>query len=122
MGGDWELAYKDIEERKANKKQWQQENLDKWKFYRFKHRYKITEEQYYELIKDGCAVCGSFEKLHIDHDHDCCPVLPTCGECIRGVLCQYCNHACGQLNNNPERAERLAQYLREWENNGARRK
>ena len=25
--------------------------------------------------------------LHVDHNHDCCPRTPTCGQCTRGVLC-----------------------------------
>lgn len=33
----------------------------------------------------------------IDHDHDHCPHGPSCGECIRGVLCTRCNRNLGGL-------------------------
>jgi hypothetical protein len=77
-----------------------------------KHVYGLTMEQYYELIKDGCEVCGTHEKLCIDHDHSCCPArTKTCGNCIRGVLCDRHNRAEGMLKGNPDEAIALAAYM-----------
>lgn len=70
-----------------------------------KRRFQITPEQYKQMAKNGCEICGKKElphkQLHVDHDHNCCPVPKyangstkyhnTCGECIRGVLCDKCN-------------------------------
>jgi hypothetical protein len=78
---------------------------DKIRNNHLKRTYKITTEQYVEMAKDGCEICGKKEithkKLHVDHDWNCCPVpkrngksygyYKTCGKCIRGVLCDRCN-------------------------------
>jgi hypothetical protein len=72
-------------------------------------RYQITLEEYEEMAKNGCEICGRrslrHKKLHVDHDHKCCPVPryadgsskyhKTCGKCIRGVLCDRCNGTVG---------------------------
>lgn len=38
---------------------------------------------------------GSEQSFAIDHDHQCCPGTESCGRCIRGLLCQYCNLSLG---------------------------
>jgi len=69
----------------------------------------ITVDEYNERAKDGCEICGSkgfaHKKLHVDHDHKCCPTPrypdgstmyhKTCGQCIRGILCDRCNGTVG---------------------------
>lgn len=59
--------------------------------------------------------------LVIDHDHTCCPSTrrkagggAICGKCIRGLICQGCNVAAGMVDDDPERLEALAAYLRKW--------
>jgi hypothetical protein len=72
----------------------------------------------------GCDICGATESLvttiptlgprnglHIDHDHACCPGPRSCGKCIRGILCSKCNRALGCIDDNAERAHKLADYL-----------
>ena len=54
-------------------------------------RYRLRPDEYQELIKDGCAVCGTHDDLCVDHDHSCCPGNRTCGKCIRGALCKKHN-------------------------------
>lgn len=74
--------------------------------------YGLTMEQYNGLIKNGCEVCGTHDKLCIDHDHACCPArTKTCGKCVRGVLCDRHNRAEGMLNSNPNEAIALAMYM-----------
>lgn len=59
-----------------------------------------------------CAVCGRTDgKICIDHDHSCCPGTYSCGACIRGILCSFCNLLEG-LMQTPDRADKLAAYMR----------
>jgi len=74
-------------------------------------RYKIPEAVYKEMLKNGCEVCGSFQRLSVDHDHSCCPGSFTCGKCVRGLLCTKCNSAEGMLDGDPEKARKLADYM-----------
>ncbi len=74
--------------------------------------YGLTQSQFQELVADQggrCAICsgdrcGRGDRLHIDHCH-------TTNK-IRGLLCARCNTAVGLLGDDPERAEKLAAYLR----------
>ena len=71
--------------------------------------YKLTVEQFEEMSKDGCAVCGTHENLCVDHDHSCCPGKYTCGNCVRGILCAKHNMAEGALSS-VEEVEALLSY------------
>ena len=69
-------------------------------------KYKLTIEAYNALLtrqEGGCAICGKTDSGHyqfsVDHDHSCCPGTPTCGQCVRGLLCGPCNRALGHLEN-----------------------
>ena len=56
--------------------------------------YKLTIETYLNILssQDGlCAVCKLKKRLYVDHDHSCCSGNITCGQCIRGLICQKCN-------------------------------
>jgi len=63
-----------------------------------------------------CAICrratGLKRRLAVDHDHACCPTLPACGECVRGLLCKPCNRMLGHGRDDPEFFDRAADYLR----------
>lgn len=56
-----------------------------------------------------CAICGGGrngpgKRLHVDHCHN--------SKKVRGLLCAKCNTAVGLLDDDPHRADRLAEYLR----------
>ena len=63
----------------------------------------------------GCAICGGPNRdgrfLAVDHDHRCCPGERTCGKCVRGLLCDSCNHAIGKFKDDPELLLRASKYL-----------
>lgn len=70
---------------------------------RFK-KYGITPDVYAAAVARGCEICGEKPaKLHIDHDHECCPPTRsrTCGKCVRGLICGPCNRALGMFKDNP---------------------
>jgi hypothetical protein len=76
--------------------------------------YGVSIEKIKELLAGGCDVCGSADRLHIDHDHDCCPTGASprsCGKCVRGVLCHSCNTALGLLQESPDRIEALLKHV-----------
>ena len=79
--------------------------------YQLLYQYGLTVDQYNELCSGGCCVCGSMDRLSIDHDHACCPTNKTCGKCIRGVLCDQCNVVLGRVKDDPVRLRALADYL-----------
>jgi len=74
-------------------------------------------EQYFLLKKKQnglCAICHKLprrRRLQIDHDHTCCPPNEFCDKCIRGLLCEQCNHALGLFYDNPEILQNAILYL-----------
>jgi hypothetical protein len=67
--------------------------------------YGLTQELFDLLLEaqqNTCGMCHEpFEEgqlIHVDHDHACCRAKnPSCGECIRGLLCHTCNIALGHI-------------------------
>ena len=91
---------------------------EKFKIYRFRSlirkRYGITEDQYYQMLKEQngvCCICklpnsGGFrpkQRLAIDHDHNT--------KFVRGLLCQKCNRGLGLFNDSIERLKSAIKYL-----------
>ena len=71
-------------------------------------RYGITVEEYRTLLAkcDGaCHACHRHVKLAVDHDHDT--------GLVRGLLCNSCNVAGGQLEDSIERIAALLRYFKE---------
>lgn len=73
-----------------------------------KERYGITSEQYQDMAKDGCQICGCFgnskKRLHVDHCH-------STGK-VRGVLCDPCNRGLGCFRDDISKIEKAISYLR----------
>jgi hypothetical protein len=72
---------------------------------RGKFRDVISDEQL-QSLKDTtkeCVICGSEEKLVVDHDH-------ATGK-IRGMLCNHCNRGLGHFKDSPMLLECASQYL-----------
>ena len=79
-------------------------------------RYGVTPDAYAAALLRGCDICGRNDpKLHVDHDHSCCPPVRghgrTCGKCVRGFLCGACNRAIGMMKDDVETLRRAIQYL-----------
>lgn len=75
--------------------------------------YGLTPEAYDQLVAAQGGVClicggvpnGQWRRLQVDHCH-------KTGK-IRGLLCVNCNRAIGYLGDDPDRAIRVAAYLKE---------
>jgi len=86
-------------------------------------QYKLTPEKYEAMLRaqEGCcAICGTTEprgrgRWHIDHDHACCPGAKTCGKCVRGLLCSFCNYALGFFRDSPDFLLAGVDYLRRYQ-------
>ncbi|MGV9891761.1 endonuclease VII domain-containing protein [Streptomyces sp. NPDC003395] len=77
-----------------------------------KYNYGMTMADYKERLESQghrCAVCGeeSERRLHVDHDHRT--------GAIRGLLCEWCNHAIGKAKDDPARLRAMAEYLERHE-------
>lgn len=79
-----------------------------------KYTYGLTKDQFDALLEsqDGvCAICkrveltGKRTRLSVDHDHKCCDGPRSCGECVRGLLCQNCNSGISRLEDYMEAAK-----------------
>lgn len=78
-------------------------------------RYKVSKETYdalFEFQQGVCAVCklpetrtikGKVKSLAIDHHHE--------SGIVRGLLCERCNHALGNLKDSPIIIEGAMKYL-----------
>lgn len=69
--------------------------------------YGLTPEDYAALMEaqgGTCVTCPATGVLDIDHDHET--------GLVRGLLCRRCNVTLGLTDEDPERLERLAAYLR----------
>lgn len=61
----------------------------------------------------ACAICkvDISGRYVIDHNHNCCPQLKTCGKCIRGLLCGGCNLGLGAFKDNPNYMLSAIKYI-----------
>lgn len=86
-------------------------------------RYGLTFEQFDALLAaqgGRCKICGSTEPggiggvrgWHVDHDHSCCNTRKrSCGKCVRGILCVYCNTGLGSLKEDPVVIRAALEYV-----------
>ncbi|MEV6375555.1 endonuclease VII domain-containing protein [Micromonospora musae] len=75
--------------------------------YHLRRRYGVGQKEFDELLTEQggvCAVCGTPDPEHLDHDHRT--------GWVRGILCFNCNGGLGQFRDSPERLARAITYLR----------
>src|SRR5215469_1757638 len=66
-----------------------------------------------------CALCrrpfDDEHAWHVDHDHRCCRGDRSCGRCVRGLLCGWCNTMIGWIERRwptpSDFADQLQLYL-----------
>jgi hypothetical protein len=90
------------------------DQLDSWckpcrytyrnEFRRGLYRDMISDDELINLLKtESCTICGSKEKLVVDHCHK--------GNFIRGMLCNHCNRGLGHFRDDPILLEFAKIYL-----------
>jgi Recombination endonuclease VII len=89
---------------------WRKENPEKYRksvrSYHVRSRYNVSHEEAERLDAiSECEICGSNNRLGIDHCHD--------SNKIRGILCNSCNLALGWADDNIEILEKMISYLKE---------
>lgn len=100
--------------RKTEKDIWRKNNLSKMNFSKMKHvlkKYGATIENYLDQKKiqnDSCAICKTKEidldrRLVIDHCHKTMN--------FRGLLCDRCNRAIGQFEDNVDLLQSAINYI-----------
>jgi hypothetical protein len=66
--------------------------------------YGVTLDELWALFGDGlCDVCREPCAYQIDHDHACCDRPGSCGDCVRGYLCGWCNNRLRTAHDDPDR-------------------
>ena len=66
-------------------------------------KYRIPLDVYRAILAKGCAICGSFKDMVLDHNH-------KTGD-IRDGLCTLCNAGLGAFRDDPEIIEAAIEYL-----------
>lgn len=101
-----------------NARRWRENNPEKQKQVDLKHKYKMDQKAYDEMLdaQNGvCAICGGInadgKALSVDHDHSCCPGIRSCGSCIRQLLCGSCNNGLGRFKDDPKLLKKAIEYL-----------
>ena len=81
-------------------------------------KYNLTLEQFEDMVKQQkgkCLGCGkSFPTDRapaIDHDRKCCQGNKSCGKCVRGILCKFCNLGLGYAQDNIQTLKNWIIYL-----------
>jgi hypothetical protein len=87
---------------------------------RLRNHYGLSAADYDALLESqggGCAICQvtpeHFTKsMAVDHDHACCSGRQSCGRCVRGILCPFCNNALGGYERTGFIPSNFQAYLR----------
>ena len=79
--------------------------------------YRVSVIDYINMLvaqNFSCKLCKEpTKKFVIDHDHSCCPGnKATCGKCVRGLLCYYCNTFIGYIELKPKLIQSVSEYLK----------
>lgn len=92
-----------LEAKRKRGRDYYHRHKDKTRNKRIASKYGLTEEEYAQLLANGCQVCGSTTRLVVDHNHTT--------EQVRGCLCNGCNTALGLMRENANNIRSLAGYI-----------
>lgn len=104
---------KNKEERLQKNRKYREENAHKIKFQNIYSKYKLTEDEYNQILEvqnNACPICGEVldmsnsRKIHVDHCHT--------SKKVRGILHGKCNRLLGMVNDNTQILENAIKYLK----------
>lgn len=95
--------------------EWARANKKKTQGHTRYHKYRLREEDFIDLIEKQSGLCAICEEEftgtpYVDHDHSCCDSVPTCGNCVRGLLCSRCNTFVGYIEKKNV-TDKAVEYL-----------
>jgi hypothetical protein len=105
------------EKMNAFSKKWYDKNKVNNPYWARNKKYNIDFEDMFAKQGGKCLICkttspeGNGDGWHVDHNHDCCKGSRSCGECVRGILCNNCNSGLGQFKDNIEFLEDAQHHL-----------
>lgn len=107
--------------------EYSKENPDRKVIWRLA-QYNLTIEEYENKLRKQnyqCEICKDVVStqnsavtsgLRVDHDHACCSGTgKSCGNCLRGLLCNNCNTVLGFFSDDIERFESAIEYLKKYQ-------
>ncbi len=77
-------------------------NVDSIRFRVVRYRYGLSQEEY-DSLSTECAICGSIDDLHIDHNHST--------GLFRDILCGRCNRGLGLFKDDANLLIRATDYI-----------
>ena len=92
-----------LKEHNLKRRNYYENNKEKIQTINERSKYGISR---YDLGIKECEICGSTERLCIDHDY-------KTGE-VRGLLCNRCNFALGFINDDMNLIENSIKYIEEY--------
>lgn len=85
-------------------------------------RFNLPEGWFEKTLASQDGVCGACRTADwgakgpsIDHDHSCCPGNNSCGKCVRGILCGFCNLGLGLAKESSDNLNSMIEYLQKWQ-------
>lgn len=86
---------------KERKEQWRLANKNRLRQKWERDTYGVCKE---DIGVEACMICGSTQRLCIDHCHN--------SSVVRGILCSKCNTGLGMFNDNIDALYSAIEYLR----------
>lgn len=105
------------------RREYYKDNPSKFRFKQKLVLYKISIEQYNNMLLRQSYKCAACQKPFlenetpaIDHDHSCCSGNKSCGKCVRGLIHRNCNTIEGLCKSDPEILQNIANYINRAKN------
>jgi|HubBroStandDraft_6_1064221.scaffolds.fasta_scaffold347419_2 hypothetical protein len=94
------------------------------KYSKLRTKYHLSMDNFNAMLDNQaglCAICCEPLALKqgtvIDHDHKCCKGYGSCGDCVRGLLCNACNTGLAYFKDDLVRLESAMEYIKNMMSN-----